>query len=597
MILAVELRRAVVVGGEIVANVVMRFRSLKLRQRGAAWLACACMTLLVLAANAPAQQAEPCFAPDAPLDASARVNGLIPGDVGLVLMVSDAAAQRTTPAGTQMTEVLVRSGLVPIEARRAWSDLAKALNWTPAEAFDGLLGHHAMLMVRSSDAARAGHAEWADEWVLASDLDAEAARRVRERLAPSPRQVVDGLQILSLDQGRILAAVAPPALGGRLLGPRRQGHVLLLAASGSERLFHQVLPTIAGPGLDARFAPELARPLGPQALLMVRPDRRTGAEGMIAVTIGCAPDGWDARLVASPSALGLDVAKAGDWSFLSLERLAPGAAVALLGAFSPADAGRPSLAGLVSTIWPEYGQLQSRLTGQMGLIVRESSSRVDDERASLAVTLASQATNAGEFRLIGDRASAALALRLQGVAGADSPKIDAIGIEGGFEALVGPADIRDVVLGGGVMENPAWPLDARGWFGERPVLSWGYAMDQQAPSGWWVASLGASRSDDVERLRGVLCCGPESGDGHRRVLTGVVRPASLASTIRAIAGANGQKVPWAWPEAIERVTFDLWAVGGAANAALIEGQVQIRMQPASGSPSGTRPAPAVFHKR
>jgi hypothetical protein len=593
--------------------------------------------LAVLAAPALAQPPNTCPAPDAPIDASARITRLIPDDVGLVVVVNEAAQQRATPAGRQLAEMLSSSGLVPGEANRAWDELSRTLGWTPGSAFDALLGRRAMLLVRWAPSephhGKGGEAEWA----LISDLDEDAARRVRTRLAPAPRQIIAGLQVLAIDQGRLQAVVAPRLTASRdqavaeatsggadRAGAPPAGSVpgagvgagarLLLAPAGSETLFDQLLPVINGQEADAWGAVPMASALpGPQSFVLLRTDRRPATDGraspgFVALTVACASDGWDARLVALPGAMDLQTDATGDWSLESLDRLAPGALVAMLGSIRTGQIHALSREGWLGRVWPEFVELGASLTGLRGLIVREATIEAD-RPVSLAMSVASQAIDVEAFRPLGDRASAALVLRLQG-AGVDGSKIEAIDLDRGFEAIVTPSDIRDVVLMDAAgLKDPAdataWPWSAS-WFGERPVLSWGYALNRDAPGGWWVTSLGPARSSDVERLRSVLCCGPVAADGHRRVFTGLVRPARLLQVLRAMDRAetpmdraDGSIVrEWSWLAAVDLVSLDLWSAGPERQGALglVEGQARIRMTRPGSEPARDVP-PAVFRRQ
>lgn len=577
-------------GGHLVISMVERVKQFWDRARGRvargagwhasgfgeAWHAVALLLALVFASSA-CGMGEGAGEPPSPGDVTARVATVLPSEANVVFVVTDGAGQRATPAGRALGAMLVESGALPTEVASAWSSLARALGLSSAAAFDELLGTHAMLVARCDEPWRARGCEWA----LLSEVSDETAERLRHALAPSPRGVAQGLSVMALEGGRLTLAVGAAGAELRRFGSWGRGSLVLMAPGEAPGLFDQMLPLLraaveAAPAGARAEANAISRP---DAFLLVRAGAGVGVEAAsesLALAVACAGDGWNLRFTGQAAALGLDATAPGVWSFKSLERMGGGAIAAVLASVSR-EPGRSAIVDGLIGAWPEFASRLGHLNGGMGFLLREVAG-ANGAGGTLAATLGIKVDDAERFQADGDGACGALALRLQGEGGEMT-------IDGGaFQGVLGPADIRDVSLDRGVEGVMG------AGFGERPVLSWGYALDRERPSGWWVVSVAPGRSQDVEQFRSVLCCGPVASDGKKRVLTGLFRPSRLAerSMVGGAVGA-GSDGDLGWLRHVERVSVDAWVRGGAggkpSGAGWIEGEVELRMREA-GARSG-----------
>lgn len=122
----------------------------------------------------------------------------LPASVEMVIGLDDAGALRERPVGRAIERFLDSSGVWEDLSPSA-SGLAKELGLSERELFNTLLGKRVVLATRPTGSVR--------EWVLQSRVSLETERRLRERLAASPRSIDAGHQVLSIERGAYVLVV------------------------------------------------------------------------------------------------------------------------------------------------------------------------------------------------------------------------------------------------------------------------------------------------------------------------------------------------------------------------------------------------------
>lgn len=222
---------------------------------------------------------------------------LVPEDVGVFIAVDHAAELRRAPVGG-FALAMIDSVAGFTQTFEAWDRLSAELGWTPAQAFDSLLGNRVVFAAKNAphanDAdAKANPAKVVDPartdtkdekairvglggvvvdasvpggggaaggnavatpsigaWVLMSEISAETAARVSARIKPMPRQLVAGSPVLSIENGRFLLGLAKRASDPG--DPGAGGFTMMVVEAANEPLLLTALREAKGGAGPAR---------------------------------------------------------------------------------------------------------------------------------------------------------------------------------------------------------------------------------------------------------------------------------------------------------------------------------------------------------
>lgn len=123
--------------------------------------------------------------------------------------------------------------------RASWASLVKHLGWTGPEAADALVGGACSVVVMI-DAENPDGA-----WALLTEVSEATERRLRDRLAALPREIVAGHAVLSIEEGAILLTMSRP----EGLAPGRPVRLVATpSARGGEARLASLVPALTGRG-------------------------------------------------------------------------------------------------------------------------------------------------------------------------------------------------------------------------------------------------------------------------------------------------------------------------------------------------------------
>ncbi len=257
-----------------------------------------CALALALSSSRILAQPKPAPPPAHPADAIGRVVT----DTELVVVIEDPRSVLGSAPGRSVLTVLQALGqTAPFEA--PWQDLAQTLGIDAAEQPARLLGRRLVLTMRDLDERR--------RWALRTDVDAATAQRIKARLDASPRELVAGHLVLSIEQGAYQLVQLPAQDGDA-------GATLVLAPAGGDGLLRETIrahTTQRGRRLgetdalaDARRLADEAGDGTPSVLVLGRIDqeapqdpRPEGWSDYFAVSCDRLDDGWSMRLVLRDS--------------------------------------------------------------------------------------------------------------------------------------------------------------------------------------------------------------------------------------------------------------------------------------------------------
>ncbi|MFN0133853.1 MAG: hypothetical protein ACKVW3_15160 [Phycisphaerales bacterium] len=478
---------------------------------------------IMAAATARAQDCVPC-------KADLLLRG-VPASAEAALVVVGASRQRQSEAGDALLKLIEDSGQAT-ETIRAWGELARELGWTPAEAFDELLGRRVMLVTRTDLQGR--------DWAVVSDVSPAAEARLRERLRPSPRRTLGGLIVLSLE-GRLELVVSRGESCRVLLAPAEHGGLFEDLAAG----LNAPSPPAAVGECDA-------------AVIYRRGDKRAEAG------VKFEGDGWQVGVVASAGMV-WSGARPEPWTGRIVSAFEPGSlAVAVweMGVL-------PEVArwlGAPALPWPLAGE---GIGPRMALVVRGNEQRgmqagaertpPSQENVSggganqIAVTLGVEGT-VGALQRESDRAVERMVLSLsRGEWVERAERID-LGLAGDETA------VRGFKLGEDVEICTTLTPDLSARFGSEPVLSW--CVRPMGRRGWWVGRLGpvGTVRDDA-----AVFARMDGGEARPRLTMGVIRPAALWAAL----GREGAV------KHVRTLRWDAWV----RDDGKIEGFVRVTMRP------------------
>lgn len=504
----------------------------------------AAVLLLLLHAPASAQPGTPYAAAVA-----------LPSQAEVALILDGASRIRTSPAGKTLSAALADSGLLA-ESNRAWDDLARVLGLHREDALDALLGRRVVLVMTGL------RPDSVSGWAIASQVSPETERRLRAGLGASPRQVVAGQPILSVEQGRyeLASAVFRDASASPLLREdERAGPVaiVLLAPSGSSSLFDAMLPLVQGKVALTPFGQSINpaaahRPC--DGLLIARlPAAKGRGDRYAAVALHAHPNAWSADTIAWPARLwlpGVELERVGMWSRRAFDVISKDALVTVVGTLGSEGPPREliALTGTAAGMaWPDG--LDTPPAGRAMLSVHCSDPDSGDP-LGLSISVAVQVRDIEASAKACDRAVA----RSLTVAGRDgfAPDFD------GF--LPGAIRTAEVSIAPGRTTTVAWAF-------ERDAVPCHPDMPR---SGWWVMTLGPTGDAPprctavVRKIASAITVREDTAGARRRLSLGVVRPAqAVAFVTRRDDLPSG---PFSLLRAIDMAEWDAWIEGDTIRA-------------------------------
>jgi hypothetical protein len=531
---------------------------------------------------------QPAAATCAPCDTSGLLRGL-PGDTEAVVMIANAARQRTSPAGQALQALLRDAGTLP-ETGAAWSRLAAALDWSADQAFDELLGRRVTLVMRGLN--RSGEPDWA----ILSDVTAATERRLRERLQASPRGTSSGLPVLGVEDGAFELTIArSPDL--KADGP---GLATIVLSPGPRAAVPSTL--VQELALSEYVRSQRLLPGSPQArpceiVLMLRSSPASGeASRTLALTALSQDDGWQAHLVCSPG-LVWNVPAGGElkeWSAAPFEATAADCLLAVMGVAgaAPSDGVATSIHGLENLLPAVSGLVKPAEARRGALLLRRLtldgagrsigpaepdpgsimvSGRVPagaGARAALSLTVAFESADRQAMVVDGDRAVAGALCVLQngpqyGQAASASVCME-VGVPDGSPRRIRLDDEVSIA-------EPYRPTLDR-LFGPGAELVWGACPPARGEPrcAWWSATLAPAGAPLPAPL---ALAGPRSADARRRLSVGLVRPADLVRTLRTLGAPGALLEPLSPVRRVDALRWDAWV----RDDGMVEANVSLRM--------------------
>jgi len=538
----------------------------------------------------------------------------LPSGCEAAVVVTGASTQRRSAAGRALQAMLAESGAFP-ETKRAWLDLAAALDWPAERAFDELLGQRVALVVQDLRAPQ-------PKWALLMVVSAEAERRLRDRLGGAPRGAVAGMPVLSVEGGRyeLMIGRPPPGVDPGMVAGAASSSVVLLAPGGENALFADLAPMLVSRSGLAGPAPTWgAGKKECDLVVVVRDSRQDDTARFMCLTAMQNGKGWDARVVCTANMIWDhpgEIPAIRPWSDGSFAALEPGALVAVMGLQGTIpDRAAEFVPGLMDLVPALLGSRQPAAGELTAVIIRPNSAsgstgvrrspgtvRADSgirfaagnytlvspvspadtgpaSRAAgpLSVTVAAQVADGRGSAAAGDYAVAGFIGTLesgQRRIPADAPVVF-------HDGLISDQTIRALSLDGEFPIHDAYARTLERAFGSQPLLTWGATRpapilargssgpEREAGPGWWVARLSPESSTSIARDAAVLS-GPQSGNTRPRLTTGVVRPGSIFQLL----GETGPGFLGSFMTAsrVESFRWDLWlrADGAVEGTAAIE---------------------------
>ena len=198
-----------------------------------------------------------------------------PQDASLVVVFDRLISEDAADARTAMAKVLGAPGRLE-QTRLAWARLADALGIEEQELTDSFFGGRSMLVVVE--------AEPEPVWALLAEVEGGLPRKMIRSLKAAPRDIREGVPVLSLERGRYIMAARRDRETGR--------GSMLIAPRGSEHLFDRLIPVLRTPSADASG----------RIVARVRTGRLTPDQDRL-LELSALPGegGWTGRFVVSPA--------------------------------------------------------------------------------------------------------------------------------------------------------------------------------------------------------------------------------------------------------------------------------------------------------
>ncbi|MBX3359427.1 MAG: hypothetical protein KF745_13490 [Phycisphaeraceae bacterium] len=512
-----------------------------------------------------------------PRPAPVEAAGAMPSSLDGVLVIDNAAAMRKSAAFQALRDTI--NDAAPLQGasgdpEKAWSSLADRLGWNRDDAFDRLLGTRVIFVWRARPPAPpAVFPVSGVQWAIVSEVSESCDRRIREKLRVAPRGVVEGHQILSVENGPYeLTTHRFPASDDR-----EPGRVaLILGPSGDSDLFDEMVRVATAAAVQPiaqtrAFAAALGLP--GDVLLMVRLPQNDGPPdpqwGDYLVTAARrAADGWTADLRIRVASATPELRRIPATSATGFKSLKSDCLIAIVETRAPAaETGEPNPIFSVLTGIGIPDDLQALLGSHQALVVRSAPCP-----PGIAVSLSVDTTDV--VRMI-KRADEVMARTISSVetqfGRAQQPAPD-------FHALA-PCAIRSMAI-----DLPAVsPLMGTAF----PIVAWGTVStseasqaDAKAVPGWWtVAVAPAERSTDQAAPTAVACVtdalarGQHDGPAMPWISLGIVRPGEIAES-------TGPTIPnlGSWREICRRFQSCEWAFW-ATPEGTIAGTLELKVSP------------------
>lgn len=157
-----------------------------------------------------------------------------PADAAIVIVFDRLVDADATDARDALAEALAAPGRLE-QTRRAWAELAGAMGLDETELTSSFFGGRTMLIVQ--------RIEPEPEWALLAEVEDGLPRRMIRSLKAAPRDIREGVPVLSLERGRYTLAARRDRDLGRSW--------LLISPRGSEALFDRMLPAMRRPSEEA----------------------------------------------------------------------------------------------------------------------------------------------------------------------------------------------------------------------------------------------------------------------------------------------------------------------------------------------------------
>lgn len=548
------------------------------------WRVCpwvlAALLVLLAAIPAPARQPE-AGRPDADLveSSASTLAGRMPRSAELIVVFEGAAALRRSALWEALIPALGDTSALA----DTWTRLAQTLGWTPEETFDRVLGSRVALVVQGlpdhagflggvGDGPADAGAE--ARWALISEVSADTERRLLERLAASPRNIVQGCQLLAVERGTYELAIYRPR-GQAEAKPRS---MLILAEAKNAALLDEMIGVLTdGAAAPMRGTPAHRALVGlgraDVAVLYRWPQSAGDAWSDYASVAIRREHGetWSTSLSVHDAALAPDLLKipvGSDAAFHALGEDALAVIVETRVSGGDQDAPESDPAGVVLRMLGIPPPVQERLGPRQVLVVAENSPP-GRSAAGMSVAVALELMDIPGAAPECDRYLALLASSLEG----EDETGQGVGVPdfGG----VAPGAVRSVPLRctpGSLCRllcGDAPPAEMRG------DAAWTFAETGQAPGhGWWVIAAAPGGTDEegaaglVRRVTADLMRGPsDAGAQARWISQGMLRPVAILRRLGATAPAQ---------EILGRLRELSWSVRATETGAL-EGTVQIKM--------------------
>lgn len=156
-----------------------------------------------------------------------------PDDAAIVVIFDRLVDGDATDAREALAKALTAPGRLE-QTRHAWAELAKAMGLEESELTASFFGGRTMLVVQ--------RLEPEPVWALLSEGKDGLPRRMIRSLKAAPRDIRNGVPVLSLERGRYMLGVRRDKKLGR--------GWLLMSPRGSEALFDRMLPALRTPSVE-----------------------------------------------------------------------------------------------------------------------------------------------------------------------------------------------------------------------------------------------------------------------------------------------------------------------------------------------------------
>ncbi len=203
-----------------------------------------------------------------------------PEDASLVVVFDRLVSDDAADARAAMARALGSPGRLE-QTRRAWARLADALGIEERELTESFFAGRTMLVVASVEP---------DEpvWALLAEVEGRLSRTMIRSLKAAPRDIREGVPVLSLERGRYMMAARRDRETGR--------GSMLIAPKGSEHLFNRLLPVLRTPSADA----------SDRIVARVRTGKLTpDQDRLLMLSASPGEGGWAGRVVVSQADAGV----------------------------------------------------------------------------------------------------------------------------------------------------------------------------------------------------------------------------------------------------------------------------------------------------